>query len=96
MAQGRSIPMMHVQEDSDGVAPPTPAFSTGLQAAVAFRADLTPDPERRAGAGGGTSAGGTRFAYQSLWGDPHGFGYNSQVSLSLCGIFETPNASWPL
>ena len=94
MAQARSI-HMHAQEDYDDVAPPTPAFSTGLQAAVAFIADLTPHSERRAGAGGGIAAGGTRFAYRDFEGDPHGFGNNSQVSLLLCVIFQT-SKSWPL
>ena len=82
MAQARSI-QIYAQEDSDDVAPPTPAFSTGLQATVGFIADLTPRSERRAGAGGGTAAGGTRFAYRDLGGDPHGIGNNSQVSLSF-------------
>ena len=94
MAQARSV-QMHAQEDSDDVAPPTPSFSTGLQAAVTFRADLTPHSERRAGAGRGTAAGGTRFAYRDLGGDPHGFGNNSQVSLLMCVIFET-STCWPL
>ena len=85
MAQARSI-QMHAQEDSDDEAP-----STGLQAAVASRAGFT----ETAGAGGGTAADGTRFAYQNLRGDPRGYGNNSQVSLSLCVIFET-STSWPL
>ena len=94
MAQARSN-QMHAQENSDDVAHPMPSFSTGLQAAVAFRADLTPHAERRAGAGGGTAAGGMRFAYRDLGGYPHGFGNGSQVSLSLRVIFET-STSWPI
>ena len=88
MAQARSNPM-YAQEDADDVAPPTPAFSTGVQPAVAFRSDLTPHSERRGGAGGGTAGGGTRFAYWDQGGDPHGFGNDSQVSLLLCVMFET-------
>ena len=94
MTQARSI-QMYAQEGSDDVAPPTPYFPTGIQAAVAFRADHTPHSERREGAGGGTAAGGTRFAYRDLGGDPRGIGNNSQVSLSLCVILETWT-SWPL
>ena len=92
MAQARSI-QIHAQEDADDVASPTSSFPTGLQAAVAFIADLTPRSER-AGARGGIAAGGTRFAYQNLGNDPHGFGNNnySQVRLlSLCVILETWN-----